>query len=108
MAHAFLEVIMLDTDDDWNAMFDDLAAQRAEDDKATATLMARRLTIEREHRARGHAIDERERLRQQALRLARRAGVRGLARDAFSDHTTNQLRAIIAEARGVLDARIAK
>ncbi|MDR6691318.1 GNAT superfamily N-acetyltransferase [Microbacterium sp. 1154] len=97
---------MFDTEDDWNAMFADLAAQKAEADKATAALMARRLTVEREHRARGHAIDERERLRQQALRLARRAGVRGLARDAFSDHTTNQLRNIINEARGVLDSKI--
>lgn len=97
---------MLDSDDDWNAAFADLAAQKAEADKATVALMARRLTVEREHRARGHAIEERERLRQQALRLARRAGVRGLARDAFSDRTTNQLRAIIAEARGALDARI--
>ncbi|REC97278.1 hypothetical protein DEU35_3043 [Microbacterium sp. AG157] len=98
---------MFDTDDDWNTAFADLAAQKAEADKANAALMARRLTIEREHRARGHAIDERERLRQQALRLARRAGVRGLARDAFSDHTTNQLRNIINEARAALDARIA-
>ena len=97
---------MLDTDDDWNAMFANLAAQKAEDDKATAALMARRLTVEREHRARGHAIEERERLRQTALRLARRAGARGLARDAFSDRTTNQLRVIIAEARGVLDSKI--
>lgn len=98
---------MFDTNDEWNAMFANLAAQKAEDDKATAAIMARRLSVEREHKARGQAIDERERLRQQALRLARRAGVRGLARDAFSDHTPNQLRNIINEARAALDARIA-
>ncbi len=93
---------MLDSDDDWNAMFADLAADRLEAEKATATMMQRRNSIEREHRQRGRKLSEVERLRQMAVRLCRKAGVKGVGNNAFSDRTKNQLVNIIREAEAVI------
>lgn len=93
---------MLDTDDDWTAEFAALAADRLEAEKATAVMMQRRNTIEREHAQRGRDIAELERLRQMAVRLCRKAGVKGVNQSSMQDRTRNQLLMVIREAEAVI------
>lgn len=87
---------------DWNAEFAALAADRLEAEKATAVTMQRRNSIEREHAQRGRDIAERERLRQAAVRLCRKAGVKSVNQSSFQNHTKNQLVNIIREAEAVI------
>ncbi len=83
-------------------------ARKAEADKATAAaLMSRRLTVDCEHRARGHAIDERERLRQQALRACTPCRRYVVSHETHSATTPEPTPQLINEARAALDARIA-
>jgi hypothetical protein len=89
-------------DIDWNAEFEQLAVHRLEADAARAATMKRKNSIEREHKARGDAISERERLRQFAIRLCRKAGVKGVGKDAFTERTKNQLITIIREAEAAI------
>jgi hypothetical protein len=93
---------MFDSDDEWNAAFEELAVHRLEAEKATAVMMQRKNTIEREHRERGRKIGEHERLRQAAIRLCRDAGVNGVNQASFSDRTKNQLLMVIHEAQAVI------
>jgi hypothetical protein len=90
------------SDIDWNAEFESLAADRLEAENATAIMMRRAQSIEREHRQRGRDLAERERLRQAAVRLCRKAGVKGLGNDDFNDRTKNQLLIVIREAEVVI------
>lgn len=92
-------------DIDWNAMFVELAAYRLEADKATAEMMKRRNSIEREHHERGRKLSEHERLRQAAIRLCRKAGAKGVTNNAFIDRTKNQLLNLIREAQAVMAER---
>lgn len=87
---------------DWEAEFAQLAADRPETENATALMMQRSRSIEREHQQRGRDLAEKERLRQAAVRLCRKAGVKGVSRDAFSDRTKNQLLNLIREAQAVI------
>lgn len=89
-------------DIDWNAEFEQIAARRLEADKAIAVMMQRRESIEREHRERGRKLSEHERLRQAAVRLCRKAGVKGVRNYAFNDRTKNQLLIVIREAEAVI------
>ncbi|WP_350352496.1 hypothetical protein ABS642_05145 [Microbacterium sp. A8/3-1] len=89
-------------DIDWNAEFAELAADRLEAEKATALTMQRRNSIEREHHERGRKLSEHERLRQAAIRLCRKAGVKGMGQDSFTEHTKNQLLNVIREAEAVI------
>lgn len=93
---------MFDTEDEWNAAFEELAAYRSEDQQATAEMMKRRNSIEREHRERGSKLSELERLRQMAIRLCRKAGVKSVTQGSFNDRTKNQLLSIIREAEAVI------
>ncbi|WP_426181843.1 hypothetical protein [Microbacterium sp. TWP3-1-2b2] len=89
-------------DIDWNAEFAELAVYALEAEKATAEMMQRKNSIEREHRERGRKLSEHERLRQLAVRLCRRAGAKGVNQSSFSDRTKNQLHNIIREAQAVV------
>lgn len=89
-------------DIDWNAEFEQIAADRLEAEKATAVTMQRRNSIERAHQERGRKLSEHERLRQAAVRLCRKAGVKGVRNDEFNDRTKNQLLIVIREAEAVI------
>lgn len=86
---------------DWNTEFAQLAADRLEADKATAVMMQRSRSIEREHQQRGRDLAEKERLRRLAVRLCRSAGAK-VRSDAFNDRTKNQLVNLIREAQAVI------
>lgn len=89
-------------DIDWTAEFAALAADRLEAEAASARERAQRgASIEREFQERGRKLSEHERLRQMAIRLCRKAGVKGVGMDAFTDRTKNQLLNIIREAEAV-------
>lgn len=92
------------TEIDWKAEFAMLAVYRLEDQKATAAMMQRRNSTEpeREHRQRGRKLSELERLRQMAVRLCRKAGVKGVNQSSFRDRTRNQLIILIREAEAVV------
>lgn len=87
---------------DWNTEFAALAAHRLEAEKATAVTMQRQNTIEREHAQRDRDIAEHERLRQMAVRLCRKAGVKSVNQSSFEDRTRNQLLNVIREAEAVI------
>lgn len=87
---------------DWTAEFAELAAVRLEAEKATAATMQRTNSIEREHRERGRKLSEHERLRQAAVRLCRKAGVKGVNAGSFRGRTKNQLISLIREAEAVI------
>lgn len=87
---------------DWNREFEALAAERLEAEKATATMMRRSRSIEREHQQRGRDIAERERLRQFAIRLCRKAGAKTVNQGSFHDRSKNQLLILIREAEAVI------
>lgn len=89
-------------DIDWNAEFEQIDTDRLEAEKATAVMMQRKNSIEREHHERGRKLSEHERLRQAAVRLCRKAGVRSVKNDAFNDRTKNQLLIVIREAEAVI------
>ncbi|MFP1602480.1 hypothetical protein ACLD0U_07325 [Microbacterium sp. 2216-1] len=87
---------------DWTAEFAALAADRLEAEKASAAMWQRRRSIEREHQQRGRDLAEHERRRQAAVRFCRKAGVKGVGKDAFRDRTKNQLLILIREAEAVV------
>lgn len=89
-------------DIDWNAEFEQIAADRLEAEKATAEMLQRHNSIEREHHERGRQLSEHERLRQFAVRLCRKAGVKGVGNEAFAERTKNQLLNLIREAQAVI------
>jgi hypothetical protein len=71
--------------------------------KAQEASIERRVrTIHREHAIEGRKLSDMERLRQQAARLARKAGVKKVRASDFEGRTPNQLHNIIREAHAVL------
>jgi hypothetical protein len=75
--------------------------------KARETTIERRVrTIHREHAIEGRKLSDMERLRQQAARLARKAGAKKVRASDFEGRTPNQLRNIIREAHAVLTDRV--
>jgi hypothetical protein len=80
----------------------EVAARREAESRAR---MHRLRTISRDHSAAMKRLYDMERLRQQAARLSRKVGYKGITASRFEGETMNQLSNIIHEAQSVLDAR---